>query len=142
MHGRAVDALEGGAPAALELLERPHVQIFEQVGDGFVELGEAEELAVAQVPQDPTLRDLHTDLDLGLVARLSRASGNNRRVVVPGKLEERRIDLGVVAIGSCHRAFELIRHEYLRDGAEVLEARMVEPMKSPRLCVSVASAYV
>jgi len=65
-HHRAVDVLERGAPAALELLERPRVQIFEERGDRFIELGEAEELAVAQPSQDRPLRNLHANFDLGL----------------------------------------------------------------------------
>ena len=56
---RGVELLEGAAPAAGELLEGALVQIDEQLGDGAVELGQAEESAVAQPRQDPSLDHEH-----------------------------------------------------------------------------------
>ena len=50
-----VKRVEGAAPAAGQLLEGPLVEVCEQLGDRPVELGQAEEAAVAQARQDPAL---------------------------------------------------------------------------------------
>jgi hypothetical protein len=70
--GGLVQRLEGGLPAAFELLERPRIELVEQLPDGLVQFIDAEEFPVAQARQDPALYDLHPYLDLGFVFRFPR----------------------------------------------------------------------
>ncbi len=67
--GRAIQALEPVAPAAIEPLERAPIQILQQLGDGLVKRMQAEELPMAQPRHDPALDHLHRHLGLGLGLR-------------------------------------------------------------------------
>lgn len=51
-----------------DLLERPAVELHQQLGERVVELAEREERAMPQSRQNPALHDQHAALDLGLVA--------------------------------------------------------------------------
>ena len=79
---RAIEALEElPAAHAVEFLHRPEVQVLEQLADPRVQRRKREVLLVSQPSEDPSLRDLHADLDLGLVARLARTRRHDRRPV-------------------------------------------------------------
>jgi hypothetical protein len=58
---RLVQLLEGTAPAAGQLLERPLIQFGEQCTDGGIQFGQAEEAPVAQLRQDPALASPPSD---------------------------------------------------------------------------------
>ena len=92
-HRRPVERLEGRAPAPVELLERPRVELLEQLPDRRVQLLQAEESAVAQARQDPPLRDQDAPFDLRLVLRLARTRRHHRHPVVLRHLRVRRVDL-------------------------------------------------
>jgi len=64
---RSVEAFEELSARAGQLAEGALVEVFEQRGDGGVELGEGEEGVVAKTRQDPSLDDLYGDLDLCFV---------------------------------------------------------------------------
>ena len=64
---RALEQLEPRAAAALELLERPLVQLLQELADRRVELGQAIEAPMTQPREDPALDELHPGLDLGLL---------------------------------------------------------------------------
>ena len=53
---------------------------------GDVQLRQREEAPVTQPRQDPALRDLDGDLDLGLVARLARPRRHDGRAVMGGEV--------------------------------------------------------
>ncbi len=61
---RSVETFEEFSARAGQLAEGALVEVFEQLGDGGVELGEGEEGVVAKTRQDPSLDDLYCDLDL------------------------------------------------------------------------------
>src|SRR5260221_4620493 len=100
LHGRPVDAFEGRTTATIEFLEGARVELFEKLGDRLVQRGKAEELAVAESGEDPSLRDEHAGLDLCLVSRLGRTRRDDRRLVMLTELEVRRVDLRVVPVGA------------------------------------------
>lgn len=100
---RAVGLLEQRTPRARELAERAGVEPFKEPGDGGVEFAEGEERAVAKRSQDPALNDLHADLDLGLVARLSHPRWQHRDPVVLGQVVVGRIRVRLVAMSAAHR---------------------------------------
>jgi DNA-binding GntR family transcriptional regulator len=68
--------------AARQLLEGAVVQVGQQLTDGRVELGQAEQAPVAQPRKDPAFDDLHADFHLGLVARATWPSWKHRHAVV------------------------------------------------------------
>lgn len=116
-----VDALELAATTALELLEGPVVEFLEQLGDRRVQVFEREERGVPKSCEDPSLCDLHGDLDLGLVLRPAGPRRNDRGAVVLSELREHRVDLGIEAVRPRDRTAKLVRHGDLRNPAEVLE---------------------
>ena len=97
--GLLIQRGEGTCAAAGQLLERPGVQVGEQLGNGSVEFGQAEEAPVAKARQDPPLDHLDSDFDLRLVARTSGARWKDRHVVVVAELIDQAVDGGLVAIG-------------------------------------------
>jgi len=60
--GRAIQALEPVASAAVEALERAPIQILHQLGDDLVKRMQAEELPLAQPRHDPAFDHLHRHL--------------------------------------------------------------------------------
>jgi hypothetical protein len=75
MRGRPVERRECFAPCAWQFLETPRVELFEQLSDGVVELGEREEDAIAQTRENPAPRDEHTRFDFGLAFGLVGRAG-------------------------------------------------------------------
>ena len=67
---RLIQPPEGLAAAAGQLLERARVQVGDELADRRVELGQAEEAAVAQAREDPSFDHEHRALDLRLVPRM------------------------------------------------------------------------
>jgi len=57
------------------VLHRPGVEFVEQLADGSVQIGQAEEGVVAQASQDPALDHLDTDFHLGLSLGLRTRAG-------------------------------------------------------------------
>ena len=80
---------------------------------------ERKEGLVAQPGQDPPLRDLHSDLDLRFVARLSRSDRYDRRAVVPANLDVPAVDRRFVATRYGYRTPKLIGHGDRRHAAEI-----------------------
>ena len=79
---RALERLEPRAPAALELLERPVVQVLQELADRSVELSQAIEAPMTQPREDPALYQLYPGLDLGLVPRFAWSRGQHGAAVV------------------------------------------------------------
>src|SRR4051812_42149817 len=83
---RPVGLLEyQGATDIATFAKRMGVQSVEQFGNGFVEIGEMEELAVTQRGYDPALRYLNSCLDFGFNARFVGTSGNNCEAMMLGQ---------------------------------------------------------
>ncbi len=97
---------------------RPAIQFAEQHGDRAVQLGQREEALVAQAGQDPALDHLDCDLDLGLVARPSRAGRQDRRAVVGGEVLVGWIEAWFVPVGLEHAGLEVVGHDLARHPAE------------------------
>lgn len=93
-HGRAVEGLERPSPRARELLEPTIVELFEQLRDGVIELGEREEHAVAQSRENPALRNQHARFDLGFAFGLTGRRRDDRDAVVLPQLGEGVVDIG------------------------------------------------
>mmetsp|Transcript_6076 Transcript_6076/g.24370 ORF Transcript_6076/g.24370 Transcript_6076/m.24370 type:complete len:788 (+) Transcript_6076:480-2843(+) len=118
---RRVERLEGTATAAGQLLERSLVEVDEQLGDGPVQLGQAEEAAVAQPGQDPPLHQQNRALDLGLVAGMSRASSQDRAAVVTSEFLVGSVGFGVVAVGGLDERARLVGHDQAGHAADELQ---------------------
>jgi hypothetical protein len=88
---RPVESFEPFAPVTFKLLKWAQVQINDELADGLVEFGEAEEAMVAQMRQNPTLDDLHADLDLRLLVsqQLSVMRNNAQSKARPSRLPTR-----------------------------------------------------
>jgi len=91
---RPVELLEERAAGDAEVPHGPGVEPRQQRPDRGVQLGEAEELAIAQHRQDPALRHEHIGLDDGLVPGMSGPGGHHGGAVVLGELEVRRLMTG------------------------------------------------
>lgn len=88
--------------------------------DRLVQLGEAEEAAVAQGGEDPALGDEHRGFDDRLVSGPARSGGHDGRAVVLGELEIGAIDDGVEATGVGDPALEIVWDEHGGSPAEEL----------------------
>ena len=62
-------------------------------------LRQAEELPIMQPAQSPRSNEADRLLDTGFIPELSHASSQHCRVVVPGQLLVRPVDVGIVAMG-------------------------------------------
>ena len=120
-HRWSVNGLECLLTIAFEFLKGPLVEVIDELGDGVVELNQAEECTIAQARQDPPLRDQHADFDLGLALGFSGRGRNHDHVVVLGQIVERLIDIGVVAVRPRNGAAKLIGNNDLRRCPEVLQ---------------------
>ena len=112
----------------------------EQRIDRGVQLGEREELPVAQTRQDPALDDLHAPLDLGLVARLAHACRQDRHAIVLGELGVGAVQVRLVAMRPIHAALQVVRDERRRGAAEKLQRPHMRAQPIGSDCVQVASA--
>jgi hypothetical protein len=74
-HRGAVDGLERFLTIAFELLKGALVELIDELGDGVVELHQAEKCTVAQAREDPPLSELHADFDLRLAFWLLGGAG-------------------------------------------------------------------
>jgi hypothetical protein len=126
-HRRPVDRFEGRATAALELLERAHVELLDELADRKVELAEVEEGPVAQRRNDPPLHDEHAALDFRFVLRLAGPRRDHRHAVVLRHLQVGGVDVRLVAIGPGDRAAKLVGHNDLGNAPEKLEGTHGRP---------------
>ena len=111
--------------------------------DGLVQLGEAEEAAIAQAGQDPALDDLDADFDFRLVPRFARPRRHDRGVVMGRHAGIGAVDLGIVQAGLDDAGLEVVRHHVRRHAAEDRRRRgLCEPIQSGSACVQVASPLV
>jgi hypothetical protein len=104
---------------AAELLARPPVELVAELEDPRVQLAEREEGLAAKPGEDPSLRHLHGDLDLGLVLGLPRPRRNDRGRIMSSELGVGPRDSGLVRAGAPHCAAELVGDDDRRYPAEV-----------------------
>ncbi len=64
---RFVEPLEPLASSAIELLERPRIQVVDQPGDRLVQFGQTVEPVIPEAGENPSFDDLYADLDLRLI---------------------------------------------------------------------------
>src|SRR6202030_3724339 len=76
---------------------------------------------IAQASQDPALRDLHGDLNLGLVLWPPRPCREDRGAVMAGHLGIGSVYPRIVAIGVGNGGLEIIADHELRHAAEISE---------------------
>jgi len=118
---RAFQRLEQALPAAVDLLERPGVDLRDAVPDRRVGLGEREEPAVAQPGEDPPLGDQDTVLGLGLVAGLVRPCRDHRDSVVGGHLGVGGVHVRLVPVRAGHPRAQVVADHDRRAAAHGLE---------------------
>ena len=121
LEGRLVQLFEELAAGATEVFHRPGVEFVEQLADGLVQIGQAEEGVVAQTGQDPALDHLDAHFRLGLVFGLANAGGDDGRAVVFGQVLVGGIQIGLVAAGVFDPGFEIVRDDDLGHTAEESE---------------------
>ena len=118
LQGRPLQRLQQLGAA---LADAPHdlgVDRRDAVADRSVQLGQREERPIAQLRQNEALDDLHSNLDLGLVARLDDARRQHDAVIVIGKILVRAIDARLVARRLGNARLEIVRHQGLRHAAD------------------------
>jgi len=93
---RAFGGLEATPSTPRELLKRPRVHAIERIRDGVREFGERVKHVVAERRQNLALDDLYRRLDLGLIARMPDARGEDRRAVVRREILICRVHDGFV----------------------------------------------
>ena len=108
---RALQLLEELAPALAVAAHLARVQVHEQLADAHVHRARRVEDFVAHSSDDPSLRDLYTDLDLGLVAWSPWARRQHRRAVVPRELLVRALRLRLVPARPCDPRLQLVGHQ-------------------------------
>jgi hypothetical protein len=100
---------------------RLRVQLGQELGDPLVHRRQRVEGLVTQAGDDPPLRHLYRDLDLGLVARPRRACRQDRRPIVRAELGIEALHAGLVATRHGHAALELVAHDGGRHATEESE---------------------
>jgi len=119
--GRPLQLLEEAAAAAVQLLEGPLVEPADELADGGVELGQAEEGAVPESGQDPALDDEHAGLDFGLVARLVGARRHDRHPIPGSHLPVGGVEQRLVAMGPGDARSQVVADRDPGHAAEELE---------------------
>ena len=109
--GGLVGAGEQGLPVARQFLEGTGVHILEQLADGLIEFGQAEETPVAQPRQDPALDDEQGAFHLGLVPGFPRPDGQYGHAMVGSEFPVGGIEFGVVEGGVLDAALEVFGHQ-------------------------------
>jgi hypothetical protein len=116
-----IELLEERPPGDAERPQRPAVEGDEELADRGVELGEAEEAAVAQYRQDPPLGHEHVGLDDRFVPRAAGAGRHDGRSVELRELEVGAIDDGLVAARLGDAAEQVIGHKDRRAALKIFE---------------------
>ena len=117
------------------------VQLIAQLPDRAIQLGQREETPVAQPRQDPSLRHLHRDFDLGLVAGLARPGRQDRNAIMLGHVGIGPVQSGVIAVGPSRTAgFKLSGTTTLGTPSRKLNIRAWGPIQSSSPSVATASA--
>jgi hypothetical protein len=119
---RPVDLPGQQLAAAVELLERPGVDLGHAGGDRGVRLGQGTELPVAEAGDDPPLGDQHPRLGLGLIPGLIGPGRDDGHAVVGGHLGERGVDVGLVPVRPGHARAKVAADHDLRAAGQRLEA--------------------
>jgi hypothetical protein len=94
---RLVEFLEEILPGATEILQGTTVELLKQHPHSAIDLVDREEGRVPERGDDPALRYLDGDFDLGLVPGLSGPRGDDAGRVVSGELRIGRVQRGIVA---------------------------------------------
>lgn len=103
--GRAIDRLELAQARAVELFEGTGVERLQVRGNDPVELGEREELLVAQARQDPAFDQEHTAFGLGLITGFAHPCRDHRQPVMRGEILVGRIQIRFITVGTSWRRF-------------------------------------
>ena len=99
---RAFEQFEPRAARALQFLERPVVEVLQQLADGGVEFGEAEEAPMPQPGEDPALDQLHRGFDLGLgVERALHMVTSMAHKYLPSPIRSIRCEAGALSFWRC-----------------------------------------
>ena len=115
---RPVDRGEQFGPARVVALHDAGVDVADEFADRDIEIGQAEETAIAQPGQDPPLGDQHRLLDLGLVARLVGPRRQDRHAVMVGELPVAAVQPRLVSIRVRDRCLQIVADRKLRRAAE------------------------
>jgi hypothetical protein len=123
---RPIERLEQLGAALAEPAHDAVVEVGNTFLDGAIELGEGEELPMANARQHPSLDDLNRDLDLGLVARLAHAGRQHDEAVVVGQVLIGSVDARLVARWLGHAGFQIVadyRFRYATERRERADVR-------------------
>src|SRR5712672_1766319 len=82
----AIDLGEQFGAAGAETAHLAGVEFDDEAADGGIEFRQGKEALIAQARQDPALRDLHGNLNLGLVLWPPRPRRQDRRAIMAGHL--------------------------------------------------------
>jgi len=120
-HRRPVDQLERLGATPRQFLERPPVELDEELCDRGIELTKREELTVAQAREDPPLHHEHTHLHGSLVFRAIRPGRQNGCAVVTCTVHVSRGRLRLIATSILDRSLKVVRDPKTRNRAEELQ---------------------
>jgi hypothetical protein len=113
LQNRSVESLEPFAAVARQFLEGAAIEVFEQFGDGDIDLVQAEETPVAQAGQNPAFDDLDAHFNLGLVLRLSRSRRENYRPVMGCEIQRGPVGPRLVAVRLEDQRFGIVGYDQI-----------------------------
>ena len=96
--GGLVQPLIEIAPRGVHMAHDAGIELMKERDDGFVQLGQMMEGAVAQSGEDPSLGDQYCTFDFRLVARFFYAGGNDTGAVMACQFLVGLGDLGLVTV--------------------------------------------
>ena len=105
----------------LELFQGTVIETLQALADGGVELAQAEESAMSQYRQYPSLGDEHTIFHGRLVRGFTWTRRQHRAAVVLRHIRVSRIQVRLVLAGFADAALEIIRHQHPGSAAEILQ---------------------
>jgi hypothetical protein len=111
----AIQQLKPFLAAAVFLLERATIQVFQQGTNSLIEFNQTEEALMSQASQYPALDDLHTDLRQGLILGVTRTCGQDHRAIVTGTVLCRAIDDRLISVSVSNQRLRAVRHDHFRN---------------------------
>src|SRR5260221_835147 len=117
----AFDIIEQRTPAGSQMPRRSGVELRDQFPDGSIELGQREEAPIAQLRDDPTSRNLDSNLDFRFILRAAWTCWNHCGAVVMRHLGICAVHRRLVETSLRNARLQVVRNDLRRDAAEKTE---------------------
>src|SRR6202051_3821296 len=114
----AFDIIEPRTPAGPEMPRHAIVELRDQLPDGSVELGQREEAPIAQLRDDPTSRNLDSNLNFRFILRAAWTCWNHCGAVVMRHLGICAVHRRFVEARFRNARLQVVGNDLRRDAAE------------------------